>query len=1220
MRRGPRRSRWARAERGAALVLLLALAGCAGPGISGVETPASDRLARLAASGAPERSGGVREIGSEPPQPPESGLATITPDGENWVFASASLGEVAASWAASVSAGEGEVSEASRDRALRLYAEGRVLIANDSAGQAITLLEQATTLDPETPEVWRALGEARRAGGFEASAGAAFVKAAELGLNEPEALTLAGLHLSRRAEHERAARFLMRAVSGGGRHADSLIADVAWVHLGESLLELGRLRAGCEALERGLGTQMAARVPTSLGVEAGAVFRRRGELLLRMGDGWLRLGEFERAASAYERSAQTPTGDTPETRTRRVYALRRAGRPAEAALLLLEDLRAGAVFDRAGLHSLGVLAAQIKPRTLLAEAIAEIDDGGSATRRANLRLARASALPDDGARAVLDAALLDPVPASASIQRRLISARLVLESPGEKRLRLVDRLVAARAELAGPASAALFEHHPEPAAIRGAIERGIRDPGRRASLLGEIALRQEDPARIREAITRLEQAPESAQGLALIASLGAASGEWARLDTAIDRLDGMRRASGGSDDRDRAMLRALEAGQRFEEALVLSRSIAERGDADDLIHASALALVSGRADEARTLLEQAIERDPADERAYRALLTFHGPTGPAPDSERSAELGRLLRERSPSSRLMRQVIVGEILRRGLVNEAGERLERLFDEDPTDESTLEMMLTHWRRQAELDRVSELPIDSVRSAMEANPASIGLTRLLAGGLVLNGRHAEAVGEIEAFEARSGVLALRRLREQLIRDGLGDPERSERLALERLGPPPRSIEGSLEYAELRSRGLDGSMDSDDRVGEVADALGEIPGRAMLTDAQRVVISSLVSRLATHLNLRRERGGTDGSAEGIAERTLGVLDRAAAWRAPMAPATHDLRLTLLVERRSPLGEIAAAAEAAMAAYPASGRVFARRVTELLTGASREEDAFAWIAEASFWNAWQPEAYAEWFRLMVVSAERDRGAAMLDALVSRGRLEDAWEVVRPESPGWEDRDGTSPAEHAYLMAQYAGGPSNREASMVFLRLALEYDPRHAWACNDLGYTLLETGGSLEEAEHLIEIAYEAMPDRASIIDSLGWVRYHRGQLEDETDEATGLVRLGAVSLLRRASELDTGNDDGVVFDHLGDALYAAGLVEEAAEAWRLAAQQANRALSAMRATGRGGGVRSREIQKLAADAAMKRNAVKLGQAPAIAPQRGLSGGENDPREAAGDR
>lgn len=1217
MRRGPRRSRWVREARHAALATLLMLAGCAGPGAPGA--PASERLARLAASGGVERAG---DVGGEPPEPPEAGLAPIPREDPRWAFASATLEEVAASWSDEVSAGESTVSEASRDRALRLYAEGRVLIANDRAGQAITLLEQASSLDPESPEVWRALGEARRAGGFEASAGAAFVKAAELGLNEPEALTLAGLHLSRRAEHERAARLLTRAVSGGSRHADPLIADVAWVHLGESLLELGRLRAGCEALERGLGMPMAARVPTTMGAEAGALHRRRGELLLRMGDGWLRLGAFERAASAFERSAQTPSGDTPETRTRRVYALRRAGRPAEAALLLLEDLNAGVAFDGAGLRSLGVLAAQIRPRTLLAEAIAEIDDGGSATRRANLELARASALPADRARLVLEAALLDPHLRSSALQHRLLSARLALDPPDERRLRLIDRLVAARAGLAGPASSALFERHPEPAAVWGMIARGVRDPGRRATLLGELAPRFEDPARTREAITLLEQVPVSGARLALIASLAGGVGAWATLDDAIDRLELMRGEMGGagSDDLDRAMLRALEAGQRFDEASVLARSIAERGDADDLVHASALSMVSGRGDEARTLLERAIERDPSDERAYRALLTFHGPTGPAPDGERSAELGRLLRERSPSGRLMRQVIVGEILRRGLVNEAGERLERLFDEDPTDENTLEMMLMHWRRLVELGRASELPIDSARAAMEANPASTGLTRLLVGGLVLRGRHAEAVGEIEAFEARRGVLALGRLREQLIREGLDDPERSERLALERLGDPPRSIEGSLEYAELRSRRLDGSAESDGRVVEVAGALGEIPARAMPTDPQRVVVSSLVTRLATHLNLRRERGGADASTEGIAERTLAVMNRAASWRAPMAPATHDLRLTLLVERRSPLSEVASAAMAAMGAYPASGRTFARRVTELLTGASREEDAFSWIAEASFEGGWHPEAFAEWFRLVVVSAERDRGAALLGELVSRGRLSDAWTVVRPESPGWDDRDGDSPAEHAYLMAQYAGGGSNREASMVFLRLALEYDPRHPWACNDLGYTLLETGGSLEEAEHLIEIAYEAMPDRASIIDSLGWVRYHLGHLEDETDESTGAVRLGAVSLLRRASELDTSNDDGVVFDHLGDALYAAGRIEEATEAWRLAAQQANRALSTLRATGRGAGVRSREIQQLAADAAMKRNAVKLGQTPAIAPQRGLAGSGENPRGASDDR
>ncbi|MBZ0172293.1 MAG: hypothetical protein K8E66_07940, partial [Phycisphaerales bacterium] len=169
----------------------------------------------------------------------------------------------------------------------------------------------------------------------------------------------------------------------------------------------------------------------------------------------------------------------------------------------------------------------------------------------------------------------------------------------------------------------------------------------------------------------------------------------------------------------------------------------------------------------------------------------------------------------------------------------------------------------------------------------------------------------------------------------------------------------------------------------------------------------------------------------------------------------------------------------------------------------------------------------------------------------------------------------------------------------------------------DLGYGMLEAGGSLVEAERLIEIAYEGLPDRANVVDSLGWVRYHRGRLGDEINPDTGETIDGAITLLRNAAETLGADDDGTVNDHLGDAYYAAGRVDEAIDAWRQAATRANNAVSRLRASGRTGGVRFREIQGLATSAAMKRNAIQLGAEPGVEPQRGVlpepSAGGSDP-------
>jgi len=1187
------------------VVAPLLVAGCGSPAIESAD--GSGAIARLAALAAePSRGAGSTEL----IEPPDSSIRELEGSDPLRELADASLAEVVRGWPGSVVAsaddGAGGGGGASiSSEALGLYAEARQLQADSEATRAIVLLERAAELDPQEPAVWRALGMSRRQAGYEATAGAALVRAAELGLDEPEALTLAGLHLLRRGEAERAAGVLIRAVNADPPHADPLVGLVAMAHLGESLLELGRVRAGNEALEVGLRLPAAARVPTNVGAEAGAVQRRQGELLRRVGDGWCRLGEFDRAASAYEESARTPTGDTPETTARWLYALRRAGRHAAAAALIVEELRAGAPLDARTLSAMRSLAERLNPRSLLADAVGEIEDGGSATRRVDLVLARAAALPRRRALALIDDAIavgagsLGPAPWGRLLEARFASG----DRDPVAMVALAEGLVERFPSMSGAVVAALHAGLDRPAEAWGLIEGREMSPGVRFLMLGELALRLEDADRVAEALRGLPPGETGAEVLALSAALGAAAGDWARVDASVALL----RATGS----ERSLLRALESAQRFEAARPLARGLVEVPGAsvDDLMHGSAILHLLGETDGARAALERAIEADPFDERAYRALLTFHGPNGPRPDGERSAEIGRLLRERVSGGRLLRQVVIGEMLRRGLVDEAGERLATLFEEDPADEQTLDAVLTRWRSLAAADRRDEIDLDPVKRAVGDHPASDAVVRLLAAGLILRAMPAEALAEVEAYEARTGSRSLERLREQVIREGLGDTARADALTAERLARSPRSIDRSLELAEFSTRAFDGAAGPEGGIEAVAAALRGVPDDARLTDAQRAVAAGVVARVAGHLAARRERVDPTARQFGpVSESGLACLGWASSRGVPMAPAVHDLGLTLLAESRADLGRMGEAARRAMEAYPASSRAFARRLTDLLLGASRADDAFAWASGASFDadGALQPEMFAEWFRLVVLSAEPARGRAMLDALVARGGLTPAWEAVRPDSGDWAERE-PSAAEMAYLLAQYAGGASNREATSGFLRLALEYDARHPWACNDLGYTLLEEGGSLEEAERLVEIAFEAMPDRANIVDSLGWVRYHRGELEDETNPETGLVKPGAVTLLSRAASLEGTADDGVVHDHLGDALHRSGRREEAVEAWRRAAQMANAALSRMRASGNAGGVRFREVQRLAVDAAMKINALELGQEPAVSPQRGVA-------------
>lgn len=104
-------------------------------------------------------------------------------------------------------------------------------------------------------------------------------------------------------------------------------------------------------------------------------------------------------------------------------------------------------------------------------------------------------------------------------------------------------------------------------------------------------------------------------------------------------------------------------------------------------------------------------------------------------------------------------------------------------------------------------------------------------------------------------------------------------------------------------------------------------------------------------------------------------------------------------------------------------------------------------------------------------------------------------------------------------------------------RKALELEPDQPDVLNYLGYSLVELGQRLNEAEKMIEKAVEQRPEDGYIVDSLGWVLYRFGDFER------------AVKHLERAVELRPV--DPVINDHFGDALWMVGRKTEARFQWK---------------------------------------------------------------------
>ncbi|MEO8386055.1 MAG: tetratricopeptide repeat protein [Betaproteobacteria bacterium] len=106
------------------------------------------------------------------------------------------------------------------------------------------------------------------------------------------------------------------------------------------------------------------------------------------------------------------------------------------------------------------------------------------------------------------------------------------------------------------------------------------------------------------------------------------------------------------------------------------------------------------------------------------------------------------------------------------------------------------------------------------------------------------------------------------------------------------------------------------------------------------------------------------------------------------------------------------------------------------------------------------------------------------------------------------------------------------------LRKVIVLRPDHPAAYNALGYTFADRNKRLDEANTLVRKALELSPDDAFIQDSLGWVQFRSGQLDD------ALVTLKKAYQTRRDPEIAA---------HLGEVLWVKGERDEASKLWQTA-------------------------------------------------------------------
>ena len=127
----------------------------------------------------------------------------------------------------------------------------------------------------------------------------------------------------------------------------------------------------------------------------------------------------------------------------------------------------------------------------------------------------------------------------------------------------------------------------------------------------------------------------------------------------------------------------------------------------------------------------------------------------------------------------------------------------------------------------------------------------------------------------------------------------------------------------------------------------------------------------------------------------------------------------------------------------------------------------------------------------------------------------------------------------AAMSAEKAGKLNEMEQ---LLKKLIGLQPENAHAYNALGYSLADRNLRLAEAYELIDKAVRLAPEDPFIMDSMGWVLYRQGRLEE------------ALMVLQNAYAIKA---DPEIAAHLGEVKWMLGRHEEAEALWQKAAAEA---------------------------------------------------------------
>jgi tetratricopeptide (TPR) repeat protein len=153
------------------------------------------------------------------------------------------------------------------------------------------------------------------------------------------------------------------------------------------------------------------------------------------------------------------------------------------------------------------------------------------------------------------------------------------------------------------------------------------------------------------------------------------------------------------------------------------------------------------------------------------------------------------------------------------------------------------------------------------------------------------------------------------------------------------------------------------------------------------------------------------------------------------------------------------------------------------------------------------------------------------DLLQEFGDAADTMELFNQSLQAYPDAN-----ELLYARGLFAATLEQLDVLEQDMNRVLQSDPENADALNALGYTLADQTDRYAEALELITRALAIKPDAPAVLDSMGWVQYRLGNIEE------------SLEYLQRAYKK---LPDPEIAAHLGEVLWVMGNQSQADEVWQ---------------------------------------------------------------------